>query len=192
MAADSTQPLWQALARFALFEGVRLNLVLAVDSCAGETLDAGLTLPELNQIAESQVMHWLAEEPAVPEDTRPFSLIVTAAMVKLTDRSQELHSALMRVHSDVTEAISRRARLETALAEIDIVDALLIRNAVAPAFGEQRLSVERLMSQHSLLLGGSSREALDQRLHRAVKKGVAGLRRRRIALLDLLRKRNSA
>lgn len=190
-AAEPANPYLQALARFVLFEGVRLNLVLGVHSHREETMGVGLQLGELDEIAEQHVDTWLAEGPAVPEDTRPFHIIVAAAVEKLAERSNELHEEMRSVKRDVVEAISRRCQIEAALAEMDTVDALLVRNAIGPALGEQRLKVEHLQQRH-IVLEDYKREALDQRLKRAKEKGDAGLRRRRVALVDLLLENNGS
>jgi len=70
---------------------------------------------------------------------------------------------------------------------MDVRDALLIRNELAPDLDEQRLTVEHLQERHFLVLGDVSRNALDQRFRRARGKLKTALRRRRVALLDLLR-----
>lgn len=191
-AADSEHPQRQALARFALFEGVRLNLVLMARWFPHETIGVGLELGDLDRIAEARISEWLAEAPAAPDDVRPFHVIVSAAVQALGTHAGELRAGLAHLQSEFLEAAQRRARVEEVLSEMDVKDALLIRNELAPDLDEQRLTVEHLQERHSLVLSGVSRNALDQRIKRARRKTRGDLRRRRAALLDLLRENATA
>ncbi|GAB4518708.1 MAG: hypothetical protein Tsb0020_37270 [Haliangiales bacterium] len=187
-AADSApDPRLHALARFALFEGVRLNVVLMARWNPRETFGVGIEMIDLDRIAEETVAKWLSAQTAVPADTRPFHVIVAAALTGLTHESEALRDAVRTVHADIRAELLQRAEYEQAFAEMDIREGLLIRNAVAPALDEQKLTVEHLQQRHAMVLGDVSRNALDQRLGRAVKKGTAALKRRRVALFDLLR-----
>jgi hypothetical protein len=152
-----------------------------------ETLGVGLEMSDLDRIAEGRVAEWLAEGPAVPHDVRPFHVLVSAALVSLSADAEELRVGIGRLRRDFIEAAQQRPALEEALSEMDIRDALLIRNELAPDLDEQRLTVEHLQERHFLVLGDMSRNTLDQRFRRARRKARASLRRRRVALLDLLR-----
>jgi hypothetical protein len=192
-AADSLHPYRQALARFALFEGVRLNLVLMAKWYPHETLGVGLELGDLDRIAEARVSEWLADGLAVPDDVRPFHVIVSAAVQSLSAHAEELRAGLAHLQRDFLEAAQYRAAVEERLSEFDVRDALLIRNAMAPRLEEQRLTVEHLQERHLLVLGDVSRNALDQRYKRALRrKSRDALRRRGVALLDLLRESDAA
>lgn len=186
-AADSKRPHLQALARFALFEGVRLNLVLMARWFPHETLGVGIEMGDLDRIAEDRVAEWLDDGAAVPNDVRPFHIIVSAAMQALSAHADELRAGLAHVQRDFLEAAQRRAAMEEVLSEMDVRDALLIRNEMAPGLDEQRLTVEHLQERHALVLGDVSRNALDQRIKRARVKSRKALRRRQVALVDLLR-----
>ena len=61
-----------------------------------------------------------------------------------------------------------------AHAAVEPADAVIIRNVVAPHFGEPRLSVELLRVRHPLVLGEASRAAIDQRVSRLRKRIGAG------------------
>jgi hypothetical protein len=187
-AADPVHPRRQALARFALFEGVRLNLVLATRWFPHETIGVGVEMGDLDRIAEARVASWLAAGPAVPNDVRPFHVIVSAAVHALNAHAEELRAGLVHLQCDFVVAAERRAAVEEMLNEMDVRDALLIRNEIAPAFGEQRLTVEHLQERHGFVLGDVSRNALDKRIGRARTRSKDGLRRRRVALVDLLGK----
>lgn len=194
-AAAPQSPDRRALARFMLFEGVRLNLVLLAKWHPHETYGVGLELRDLDAIAEARVDEWFAEEPAAPEGTRPFHVIVAAAAHSLGEHAAAFRAALAGVQQEFVEGLEMRARVEELLSEMDVRDAILFRNQVAPALGEQRLSVELLQERHWHVLAELSRDALDQRAKRARDKARQMARdttgespkRRRIALLDLLR-----
>ncbi len=186
-AASGVNPRLRALARFALFESVRLNIVLMARWYPDETFGVGLELQELDKIADEQVTEWLSQDPAAPEHTRPLLLIVVSALERLTIKSVDLRDALRGLQADVVAELKTRAAIEAALADMDVRDALLIRNYAAPYFGEQKLTIEHLQKRHFHVLGDVQRNTLDQRLRRALKKNGDALRRRRVALFDLLR-----
>lgn len=186
-ADDDSNPHLQALAHFALFEGVRLNLVLLARWFPHETFGVGVELADLDRNAEERVVEWLAEGSASSEDVRPFHLIVSAALHALNEHAEQLRAGLASLQQDFVAEVRRRASIEEVLSEMDTKDALLIRNEMAPELDEQRLTVEHLQERHMLVLGDVSRNALDQRVKRARTKGREGLRRRRVALLDILR-----
>lgn len=186
-AADDERPHAQALARFALFEGIRLNLVIMARWFPHETIGVGMEMGDLDRIAEERITTWLAEMPAAPGDVRPFHVIAAAALRSLSAHAEQLRAGLSNLQRDFVEAAQRRARIEEVLSTMDVRDALLIRNEVAPDLGEQRLTVEHLKERHALALGNASRNALDQRIKRARGKSREALQRRRVALLDLIR-----
>ena len=191
-AADPGNAFLQALARLALFEGVRLNLVLMARSNPGETFGVGMELRDLDEIAEDHVNRWLSEEPVIPANTRPFHILVAAALERLAERSAEMRTFLWSMQKDFAEALAMRGRIEAMFAQMDTVDALLVRNSLAPEFDGQKLTVEHLQKRHIMALGGMRRDALDQRVRRARQKGAVRLRRRRVALLDLFRAQQEA
>ena len=186
-AADDLYPHRQALARFALFEGVRLNLVLMVRWFPHATLGVGLEMGDLDRIAEARVEEWLARAPACPEEVRPFQVLVAAAVHSLSSHAEAFRTAIATLQRDFVEAARLRADVEEVLAEMDVRDALVIRNELAPDLGEQRLTVEHLKERHMLVLGDVSRNALDQRLKRACGRTRKAMKRRTVALLDILR-----
>lgn len=192
-AADTTEPTRQALCHFLLYEATRLNLVLAARWYPQETIGVGLEIGQLDELAERTVQEWLSKRPAVPSGTRPFRIIVSAALQRMTELTAELHDELQSVQRDFLDAAQKRARIEEALAKMEPAEALLIRNTpeISAVLGEQSLTVERLQGRHFLTLGQVTRNALDQRLRRARQRGAADLKRRRVALLELLRDPNA-
>jgi len=186
-AADDARPHAQALAHFALFEGIRLNLVVMARWFPHETIGVGMEMGDLDRIAEDRITTWLAETPAAPSDVRSFHVIAAAALQSLSEHAEQLRAGLSNLQRDFVEAAQLRARIEEALSTMDVRDALLIRNEMAPELGEQRLTVEHLQERHALALGDVSRNALDQRIKRARGKSREALQRRRVALIDLIR-----
>ncbi len=150
VAAGSQRPKWQALAHFALFEGIRLNLVLMARWFPHETSGVGLEMSERNQIAEARISEWLAAAPEVPADVRLSHLIMSATMQTLSARPEKLRAGLVHLQRDFFEAIQRRAKIEEVLSEMGVRDALLIRNELSPELNEQRLRSEHLLRNATL------------------------------------------
>jgi hypothetical protein len=186
-AVSSDNPRLEALARFALFEGVRLNLVVMARWFPTETFGVGLEMIDLDKIAEERTAEWLAQEPVVPDDVRPFHVIVAAALQTLGERADELHRALAELQRDFVEEVQLRGTVEEVLGEMDVRDALLIRNELAPSLGEQHLTIERLQERHLMVLGNVETNTLHVRSGRARSGTRDSLRRKRVALLDLFR-----
>lgn len=183
-----TSPPERSLAQFLLFEAVRLNLLVMTWRSRRELFRGGLDEGALDRSAQDQV-GWLLRHPkllAGPTPMRPLHLLVVGSFGQLVEMAR---TALRGVSAHVETTLTARAELEAALAEANAADAVLIRNAFAPAWGEQRLSVERLSSDHPLVLGDAPRDRLDQRLRRrmmALESKRTLPPRRRPALIDIL------
>lgn len=186
-AADGSSPYIQALARFGLFEAVRLNLVIMNRLFPAETTGVGIDVAEINDIAEKRVNEWLSTEPVLPEGVRPLETIVAVALKTLETRVEELKTGLACIRNSLAKALEDRARIEAMLNEMDTVDAVLIRNAMAPRLEEQRFSVDELKRRHKFALDAHSRNTLDQRFRRSLKKNLAQLKRKGPALLDIIK-----
>jgi hypothetical protein len=189
LAADAgAPPTARALARLLLFEAVRVNLVVA-EHLSGSSIAAVGALPgDIDAIAEAQVNRWIADDAGDGDKVRPLNVLVAAGLVALERHIDDLKDVLARLSGDLNDAFRLRAALELKLREMDAADAVLIRNAFAPALDEQRLEVERLAAEHPLLLGARRRDALDQQVSRLRRRMVEGdwPRRRGTALIDLL------
>lgn len=173
-----------ALAKFFLFEMVRLQLILLARRNPHEFFGRGLELEDLSVIAEKQVDTWL--EDAAPTDVRSRLIMQAAACLELVAKVTEMKEELARVRHVIADNLAARARLEEQMLELEPSDSLMIRNVFAPDFGLQQLSIEELHSRHPAAMGGLSAEALHKRFQRLRKRKKVP-RRKGIALLDLLR-----
>jgi hypothetical protein len=189
-AATEENPHLRALARFVLFEGVRINLLVDAKLEPHEIIGAGVVAPDLDDLAEEHVDRWLAEAPAVPEGVRPFEVIVAAARIALREHACAVREHLAQVHRDLLEAAQRRAELESELNEMEVGDALLVRNELAPHLDEQQLGREHLRERHPVAFGDVGANALDKQARRLLDRAERDghVRRRGGTLLDILRK----
>jgi hypothetical protein len=177
------------LGRVLLYQAVRLNLLIAEHLSGTSIAVVGGQARDVDLIAEAEVGRWIehaAEAP--PGDERPLELLVAAGLVDLERHVADLHDVVRRVDGDLASAFRVRAALELKLREMDAADAVLIRNAFAPAIDEQRREVDQLREEHPMLLGERSRDAIDQQVSR-LKRRIAGEdwpERRRKAIIDLI------
>ena len=188
----------QALARFCLFEAVRLNVIVATWDSRAELTMAELDDEAVSALAEVEVLQLVAQASALdgPAPIRPLEVLVAAALLRVDWHMEKAVAALAGVSRILLEVEARRAWFEAQLQEMSAEDAVLIRNQVAPALGEQRLSIERLSVRHPLLFQDVPRNTLDKRLERrrrSLEQGdLAPMRRRGVALIDLLREAHEA
>jgi hypothetical protein len=188
-ASAEAAPASRAVARLFLFEAVRVHLIIA-EHLSGSSIAAVGALPaDVDAIAEDEVDRFIAQAAALGSaEVRPLNVLVSAGLISLEQHVGELKGVLARLEDDLATAFRVRAALELKLREMDAPDAVLIRNAFAPALDEQRLEVERLRAEHPLLLGDRKRDALDQQVSRLRRRIAAGEwpERRSPALIDLI------
>jgi hypothetical protein len=179
----------RALGRVLLYEAVRLNLIIAEHLSGSSIASVGGQARDVDLIAEAEVARWIEHAQAEPSgDERPLELLVAAGLQDLSRHIAELKDVVRRVDEDLVSAFRLRAELELKLRQMDAADAVLIRNAFAPALDEQRREVEALRDQHAMVLGERSRDAIDQQVSR-LKRRIAGEdwpERRRKAIIDLI------
>lgn len=77
-------------ARFILFEGTRATLKVAAWRTNGAFEAVGATDEEIDEIAESKVDELIAMASALPDDVRPFHMLIASAMCHLTDTVDRL------------------------------------------------------------------------------------------------------
>jgi hypothetical protein len=189
LAADAdASPALRALARVLLYQAVRVNLLVAEHLSGTSIAAVGAQPADVDRIAEGEVAHWIREAERIPGDVRPLEVLVAAALAHLEEHVAELGAVLARLDDDLATAFRLRAELELKLRDMEAADAVLIRNAFAPALDEQRVEVERLREHHRLVLGERSRDALDQQVSRLRGKMKRGEwpHRRDAALIDLI------
>src|SRR5262249_18172124 len=179
----------RALGRVLLYQAVRLNLMIAEHLSGSSIASVGGQARDLDLIAEAEVARWIEHASAAPPgDERPLELLVAAGLTDLGRHLEDLKDVVRRVDEDLVSAFRLRAELELKLRQMDAADAVLIRNAFAPALDEQRREVDALRDEHSMVLRDRSRDAIDQQVSR-LKRRIAGEdwpERRRKAIIDLI------
>ncbi len=191
-AAYDEDPVRRAVARVALFEAIRLNLLI-IRHWHPELAEVGVTPEDLSVHAEMTLDIWMAGTSAVPSNVRPLHVLVAAAMEGLQQHAEQLKATLCQMKIEHFDHLARHARLDAYLSQLDTRDALLIRNSYATELEERPLNIDMLQSRHPLVLGDVSRNALDQRLGRArerfAREGKDSLRRssRGKAFIDVVR-----
>ena len=187
-ASPEAAPASRALARLFLFEAVRVHLLVAEHLSGTSIASVGALPSDLDAIAEAEVDFYIERAAEIDGEVRPLNVLVGAGLLALEQHVDELKDVLARIEDDLATAFRLRAALELKLREMDATDAILIRNAFAPALDEQRLEVERLKAEHPLLLGERRRDAIDQQVSRLKRRIAAGdwPERKSPALIDLI------
>lgn len=168
---------WADAARFLLFEGVRTNLLFARWQAqrASDTFD----VPEyerdvpvliddvaIDAIAEREIECLIAIAPIIPDGVSPLQAMLAAAMGGLAEHAEAIRAMLAHVDDEIIEGLAERARFERAVRTLEPMDAVLLRNELAPRLGEQQLSTKELRRAHPVLLGSHTPNALDQQISR--------------------------
>lgn len=183
----------KALARFLLFEIARINAIVLTWDVRPGLLRVGIDDDVIDRTAEAEMRaftahpEWLDE----PEPVRPVQLLAAGCLMRLAGEYGHLVPAVASFSEELRGWYERRAQLDALLRDMDSRDGLLIRNFFAPHFEEQRLTVERLISEHSIVYEGAKRNTLDKRLSRMCREisrcGANGLPVRKApALIDIL------
>ncbi len=186
-----------ALARFLLFQGIRLNLVAAtwIESSPGKfgPFDRfGGSIKDLDRIAEEELVICIAmaEENLPDGKTLSFNFVVAGALQKLHQFKEVLCQQFSVLQEMIRDRIELRAFLETHLREMDLKDALLVRNYVRrhhpEILGEQHVSFEILQIRHPLAFGKSTQKAMRKASSR-LKKRTSIPTRKQPALFDFIR-----
>lgn len=187
LSASSRGPM-QALAKFVLFEMVRLELVLHLRRYPRQTFRQGFEIDHLSYIAEGCVETWLKESP--PDDVRSLPILMEAARRTFASKADELKMALVGVKNDLLgvmlEEQERRGLIEEELSLCEPKVSLLVRNAMPETFKTPSLSMEELRSRHRFILGTETVEAMYKRSQRMMKRGEIP-KRKGVALLDFVR-----
>lgn len=151
----------RALPRFLLFLGVWMNLRVLYLRHANEMIKQGIMPELLPVLAEDVMREWVGDPIPAGPGFRPYRVLVAAAMGALAKHADELRGALLITQDEIV-----RAEAEALFAKLEAEDAILLRNAAAEQFGEQRLDVERLRELYPQTLGQKTRAALDKKLQR--------------------------
>ena len=196
-ASPRATPAERVLAKFSLFEGVVLNLIVAAWRTNGHFEGSGCGRRDIERRAEVAMRELLAAPPGLGDSkVRPFEVTVVAAMEDLERYARRLWRAQVKDARDAGRAIEEieelfeyRRQLELELRRAEPIDAAVIRHSLTPPH-LPKAPVAHLAKQHPLILEGMTPNALEQRLSRATDRLTnrrAGLARRgQKTLLDMI------
>lgn len=193
---QGTPPIERAALQFLLYQGARLNLVVVAWHNEREVASAGVRMADVDRIADNEFEWLLANVGQLAPEDRPLHVLVALGMEHLSMHVTELLQELRVIVNDVASAQRLRgvfeAQVEAYLRDMNLADAVLIRNRIAPVLGEQRLPLEILQAEHPFALEGMTRAAMDQRVkrlvdHLAETRGLPA--RRDVALIDIIGER---
>jgi hypothetical protein len=173
-ASPQASPAERVLAKFTLFEGVVLNLMIAARRTNGHFEGVGCGRRDIEREAEATLHELLAAAPALGDgDVRPYEVTVVAAMERLERYARRLWKSQVREARGadrdveyVETLFARRRELELELRRAEPIDAAVMRHALTPAH-LPKAPVAHLPKQHPLILEGMTPNALEQRLSRA-------------------------
>jgi hypothetical protein len=190
-AAPDAPPATRALARLLLFEAVRVSLLVAEHLSGSSIAAVGAGSADIDEIAEQEVGAWiasLAELVGDDPEVRPLEVLVSAALLRLNHRVDELKVELAQTSDSLVERLRLRAAFDLKLRDMEASDAILARNAFAAAIDEDRREIEALQSEHAFALRDRRRDALDQQVSRLRRRMARGEwpRRRGAAFVDLV------
>jgi hypothetical protein len=169
--ARAAAPEERALARFLVFEEIRLSLGLAAYRTDGGFEGVGGSRRDLDAIAGRELDKLLAI-PLELDATTPYRPLVTtiaAAMTHLAEHLEELRQ-VQGVAEELCQATRERAELELLLRDADPVDATILRHHFDRAEHQPPIPLVRLQLEHPLVLAGHTPDSLYQRSSRAVRK----------------------
>jgi hypothetical protein len=192
LAFRSPSPAERALGRLMLFEVLcldqRLQLAeagVAVEVIGGQPDDVeALTERELEEVQRRP--EYRQALLSLEDPLATLKVLLGSSMASLDAYVEVLRAEVAEVSREMAARLETRQEMLRLLAGVDPTDAVLIRNAHAAAFGDQRLTVEELKVKHPGLLGGVSPAAARKRLERALRRAPGEGRPRPATLGDLL------
>lgn len=190
MAADSSRPaVSRALAKLALFEALRMGLLMQHHLTKAELVRSGVERDDIDRTADESVGWWITES-AAREGTRPLPLLLAESMMQLETYAEAVRTVLINAQPGYVEELERLRLVEEQLQEMNSPDALLLRNHLADKgiVPEQYVKIETLQRLHPDVLGTRERNALDKQLSRILVKIDDGVlpTRKKAALIDLI------
>ena len=166
----------RALGRLIFFELLCLQTRVEVLAARDKHEVLALERGHVERIAEEEIR----EAQARPEyrdalvdldrGTGAIQVIFAATLSRLGAVVEIVGAEIRTMKDSMARAMGLRQRIMETIKYLDPEDGVLIRNAMAPAFGEERLSAEQLRLLHPLLLADLTSEDLARkRLERAKK-----------------------
>lgn len=160
-------PVERALARVGMYQMVRVMLLTVDLLSEGEIAGLALEREDLDILAEEALAVWLEEAKAEGTDgLRLIEFSLADCLLRLKEHSAVLKEEIAGLSEDVEHELERRRKVMAQFQKMSRRDELLLRNLLAPSFGEQRVSIELLQKQHPDVLGDQQRSAHDKRLQR--------------------------
>lgn len=127
-----------ALARFFLFQGIRLNLY--VWTWNQPEVEASGCLAEIENEAQQCLEKWLNEPEMQEPDLRPLNIVVADAIAQLGVRTSRMANLLRRHVGDVVEQIIDMAEATRLVRAMDAADAAVFR----PGRSKEPLGSQRI------------------------------------------------
>jgi hypothetical protein len=192
-----------AFKSFGLAERELGRLLLFESLCVGQRFQlrrAGVDIEVLSgrcedieslaerELVKAETKHQYREALAGLDDPGGMIRVIMGASVASLDAYVEtLRREVAWISRDIAKRLNARREILRALEQTDPADAVLIRNAYAEAFGDERVTVEQLRLRHPGLLGSVSSIAARKRLERALTRAPEPNAQRRVETLgDIL------
>lgn len=180
---------FRAAAELMLFQMVRTGLLFEIDLTQPQGTHILANDRMISRLAESSVRAWLSDPET--DDALVIDHALESASAAISLRAMDFAAALRSVEDAVAEAEYRDQQRLMLLRELDLPDALLLRNYTASSFQEQPVSFALLKERHPIAFDELSENAMSQRLTRLKARladgDIAGARRRSPNMLDLVR-----
>lgn len=184
----------RGLARFALFEGIALNLHVLLLEHPEELTKRGIRPDTLAHVAGATLALVIAEHEADPSAAPlEFERIVELAFHQLEEHGQTMRRAIDQMNTELKSALSVRGKLVKAIATMSFPRAKLVENHYAPLFGEPKLGGRLLWERFGRVPLFGAQSTARKQLSRAVKaleeRGPSALRSKKRRYIDVLMRR---
>lgn len=158
-----------ALARFVIYEAMRLNVWLAIWKDEGG-IEASGTMDEIDKIAQQLLERELrAFSPAYDEE--PLPLLVAQCLIEMERILRTRHQELSAATAEFIREWNHLASGYKLARDLGAPEAILLRNALGKALGGEEIGAVQIANRHPLAF--PSADAVYQRRHRLIKKGRA-------------------
>ena len=171
-----------ALARFALYQIIRLNLWAA--SWDAPEVEALGCMAQLDREAEGRLRERLSQQELFDEDVRPLHVLVADALCHLLQHFEVIRDETRTLGPDLARLIEGLINATGLARQLGAADAAILRNDYAKHIGGTTLGSVQLSEQHPLVL--PTQGAVDTRRAR-LKSKLPEPPRVRTRLLDLFR-----
>lgn len=181
-AADNETQAGSSLARFALYQIIRLNLWAA--SWDTPEVEALGCLARLDREAESRLRERLRQQEIFDEDIRPLHILVADALNHLLEHFEAIRDETRTMSPELANLIAGLIDATSLARQLGAADAAILRNEYAEHVGGTTLGSVQLSEQHPLTL--PTQGAVDARRSR-LRSRLPKKPRVRTRLVDLFR-----